>query len=73
MTAGAECLRRATMRSKEIFARALLSFVEYMARYSPAPMGIFFAIIHYSHLRTGKRISQNGSDQAGRRCRATGS
>lgn len=54
------------MRSKEIFAGALLSFVEYMARYSPAPMGIFFAIIHYSHLRTGKRISQNGSDQAGK-------
>jgi hypothetical protein len=32
------------MRSKEIFAGALLSFVEYIARYSPAPMGIFFAV-----------------------------
>ena len=32
----------------------------------PRPTGLFFARIHYSHLRTDKRISQNGSDQAGK-------
>ena len=54
------------MRFQKNLRRALLSFVEYMAHYSPAPTGIFFARIHYSHLRTDKRISQNGSDQAGK-------
>jgi hypothetical protein len=57
---------RATMSSKKNLARVLLSSVECMAHHGPAPTELFFARIHYFHLRTDKRISQNKSDQAGK-------